>query len=80
MLPPQQKIILFTDQQNPKYDRTFKFQMKRNFQVEMCIMALSSAHFGSPMSSIDYVVAHWRAGLQFPIDCFRQLHSNETKN
>lgn len=67
-------ILLFSDHQQPKYDKTFKNSVKLNLQVEMCMMALSYAHFGSPMSSIDYVVAHWRTGLQFPVECFQQIH------
>ena len=67
-------ILLFTDNQMPKYDQTFKNPIKLKFQVEMCMMALSYAHFGSPMSSIDYVVAHWRTGFQFPTECFQQIH------
>ena len=74
-LQQQQKILLFTDQQNLEFDKTFRFQMKKQFQVEMCMMALSSAHFGNPMSSIDYVVAHWREGMQFPLECFAQIHN-----
>lgn len=73
-LQPGQNIILLTDHQKAKYDKTFKFHINKRFQVEMCMMALSSAHFGNPMSSIDYVVAHWRSGLQFPPDCFTQIH------
>ena len=72
---PQIPILLFTDHQRPEYDNTFKKSVKLKFQVEMCMMALSYAHFGSPMSSIDYVVAHWRTVLQFPLECFRDIHT-----
>jgi len=70
------RILLFSDHQMLKYDKTFKKEPKRKFQVEMCMMALSHAHFGSPMSSIDYIIAHWRHGSQFPIECFMQIHAH----
>lgn len=74
VIPTQQKILLLSDHQNKVYDNTFKFQIRKKFQIEMCMMALSTAHFGNPMSSIDYIVAHWRSKLQFPLECFGQIH------
>ena len=67
-------VQLLTDGQKLKYDRSFHFDVKRRIQVEICMMALSTVHFGSSMSSIYYVIAHWRKGLQFPRECFDQLH------
>ena len=59
----QQEIVLFTDGQEPLYDKTFTLVDHQPFAVQLCMMALSARHYGNPLSSVDYLVAHWRPDL-----------------
>lgn len=58
-LPP---IVLFTDGQRADLDQTFPLWDNHSFPVQLWMMTLSDIHYGNPMSSVDYVVAHWRRG------------------
>ena len=63
-------IILFTDGGSPLHDNTFAHKDNQPFQIQMWGMTMSKIHFGNPLSSIDYIVAHWRKGRRvFPTDC-----------
>ena len=44
-------------------------------EQQMWGMVLSERHFGNPLSSIDYVVAHWRNDTVEPTTCFAQAQS-----
>ena len=72
-----QKIVLFTDGISPKHDRTFSHRDNQPFPEQMWSMTLSETHFGNPISSIDYVVAHWRAGRDTrPRPCYGVVVNN----
>jgi len=55
--------ILFTDKQNDDLDNTFPIHSDNEFVEEMWMMTLSRNHYGSPLSTVDHVVMHWRYGL-----------------
>jgi FkbM family methyltransferase len=68
-------IVLFTDGIDPTRDNTFANRDTHSFQQQMWGMVLSERHFGNPLSSMDYVVAHWRKDTAVePTACFAQLH------
>lgn len=77
------KVVLFTDGQDPKFDQTFSLVDRHSFQIQACLMALARLHYGTPMSSIDYVVAHWRrkfnhpAGSTRPETCYQHIVARE---
>lgn len=52
--------ILLTDGYSPDVDQTFPQIDNHSFPVQMWMMVLSNIHYGYPMSSVDYVVSHWR--------------------
>ena len=64
-------VVLFTDRQRPEYDKTFPIRDENSFPVQLHMMTLSDLHYGVPISSIDYVVSHWRQGQNTkPHTCF----------
>lgn len=66
-------VVLFTDGHKPELDNTFPFMDDTNhsFQVQAWMMTRSDLHYGNPLSSIDYVVAHWRRKRNmFPQQCY----------
>ena len=73
------KVVLFTDGQDPRFDATFSVIDKHSFQIQACLMSLARLHYGTPMSSIDYVVAHWRRkfnhspGSTRPESCYQHI-------
>ena len=68
-LPP---IVLFTDGLIPELDETFPLVDNHTYHVQTWMMTLSSIHYGNPMSSMDYVLAHWRQGRNMrPSSCYR---------
>ncbi len=71
VLQTRSRVILFTDGLSPKHDSSFKHRDQRPFPLQMWAMTLSKLHFGNPLSSIDYVVSHWRnrTGVR-PEGCF----------
>jgi hypothetical protein len=67
-------VVLFTDEQVPELDDTFPLWDEHPFPVQLWMMAMSDVHFGTPPSSIDMVVYHWRRGLRTqPSQCYRPL-------
>lgn len=65
------QVILFTDGQKPEFDLTFPTIDDNHFTFQLWMMTLSGIHFGNPVSSVDYVVYHWRKGIRmYPSDCF----------
>jgi hypothetical protein len=57
------QVVLFTDGQVPKLDRTFPIRSNHSFPVQAWMMATSAVHYGNPFSSCDTVVYFWRMGL-----------------
>uniref|UniRef100_A0A7R9ZKY0 Uncharacterized protein n=1 Tax=Craspedostauros australis TaxID=1486917 RepID=A0A7R9ZKY0_9STRA len=53
-------IVLFTDGQKAVYDSTFPIRDPNEFALQLWMMTLSQQHFGSPQSTVDVVVRHWR--------------------
>jgi hypothetical protein len=53
-------VVLFTDGQRPDLDKTFPSIDNHSFPVQAWMMVKSNVHIGNPLSSVDYVVAHWR--------------------
>ena len=68
-------IVLFTDGLDAKQDNTFANRDQHPVEQQMWGMVLSERHFGNPLSSIDYVVAHWRNDTVEPTTCFAQAQS-----
>jgi hypothetical protein len=67
-------VVLFTDEQVPELDNTFPLWDEHPFPVQLWMMAMSDVHFGTPPSSIDMVVYHWRRGLRTqPSQCYPPL-------
>jgi hypothetical protein len=60
---PTSVTVLCTDGQRPEFDETFPIISSGGFHTELWLMILSDVHYGSPMSSVDYVVSAWRASL-----------------
>ena len=64
-------VVLFSDEQRPELDGTFPRLDNHSFQVQSWMMVLSTIHYGNPMSSVDYVVSHWRKHKDTrPAKCF----------
>ena len=55
-------VVLFTDGQSPHLDNTFPYIDDHNLMVQSWMMTLSAVHYGNPLSSMDYVLTHWRKG------------------
>ena len=55
-------VVLFSDGQSPHLDNTFPYIDDHNLMVQSWMMTLSVVHYGNPLSSIDYVLNHWRKG------------------
>jgi hypothetical protein len=67
-------VVLFTDGQVPHLDDTFPLRDEHPFPVQLWMMALSDVHIGTPTSSVDHVVNHWRHGLRIqPSQCYPPL-------
>jgi len=67
----ENNIVLFTDNQRNVFDKSFTKQSHLPFEVELCAMTLSNAHYGNPASSIDYIISHWRNHVgMYPSDCW----------
>jgi hypothetical protein len=67
-------VVLFTDGQVPALDNTFPLRDENPFPVQLWMMALSNVHIGTPTSSVDHVVNHWRHGLRIePSQCYPPL-------
>lgn len=78
-------LLLATDGQRPLRDDTFQppvsYQLRNRIsgiQPEMCMMLVADIHMGNPMSSMDYILAHWRSTYwqgsktPFPEQCYIQ--------
>jgi hypothetical protein len=73
---PGDTVVLYTDGQRRDYDRTFTVvsnASSMSLPQTMVNMARSAKHFGNPMSSMDYILAHWREGPTYPTECFHTL-------
>jgi hypothetical protein len=72
---PGNKVVLYTDGQKKDYDKTFEVVADSNLSFPQMLvnMARSAKHFGNPMSSVDYVLAHWRDGPTYPLEYFQDL-------
>lgn len=67
-----EKVILFTDGQVPTLDKTFKNIDHQPYPVQMWAMTLSTIHYGNPMSTVDYVISHWRKDkITRPQSCYK---------
>lgn len=67
-----EKVILFTDGQVPNLDKTFKNIDHQPYPVQMWAMTLSTIHYGNPMSTVDYIVSHWRKNkITRPQSCYK---------
>jgi hypothetical protein len=70
-------IWLFTDGQRPLYDSTFTNIVNRKgspFAVQMWMMTQSVVHYGTTLSTVDWVVNGWREGKGMqPAACFANL-------
>ena len=60
--PRNLTTILFTDRQRDDLDNTFPVQSDYDFWEELWMMTQSKKHYGNPLSTVDYVVMHWRYG------------------
>lgn len=68
-------VLLFSDGSVPAFDSTFPYHDKNSLEVQSWMMTLSTVHYGNPMSSIDYVVNHWRRGRPSrPEQCYKGYH------
>mmetsp|Transcript_22233 Transcript_22233/g.61996 ORF Transcript_22233/g.61996 Transcript_22233/m.61996 type:complete len:377 (+) Transcript_22233:341-1471(+) len=65
--PSNLTVVLFTDNQVPRLDRTFPTRFDQSsashFLVEVLLMTKSTTHWGNPLSSGDVIVYHWRKGM-----------------
>jgi hypothetical protein len=76
-------IVLFRDGQNKEYDDTFplranitRFTGDSAILVEMWMTTMSSVHIGNPISSMDYIISHWRGeNNMLPSTCW--IHRKE---
>ena len=68
------KVVLYTDGQVHAYDNTFLVKSNADLPVAMVEMAQSAVHYGNPMSTVDFVLAHWRNGKPMePRECYESL-------
>jgi hypothetical protein len=68
-------VVLCTDQQVPQLDDTFPIRSNYSFPVEAWMMTKSDVHYGNPHSTVDLVVAVWRAGQNrrtYPEQCYEE--------
>ena len=64
-------VVLFTDGQDVQRDKTFPYIDTNDFRVQSWMMVLSAVHYGNPLSTVDYVVSHWRKGREMrPAACY----------
>jgi FkbM family methyltransferase len=75
--PSNATVVLFSDQERPDLDKTFSIVDTTIFFVQLWSQTLSETHYGNPMSSLDYIVAHWRHYVHNkstePLSCYRHL-------
>mmetsp|Transcript_25761 Transcript_25761/g.61027 ORF Transcript_25761/g.61027 Transcript_25761/m.61027 type:complete len:108 (+) Transcript_25761:159-482(+) len=70
-------VLLFTDGLVEELDSTFPNRDSNTMQVQAWMMTLSEVHYGNPLSSIDYIINHWRRGKPTrPEECYGGYHSN----
>ena len=66
------------------YDATFTHHVKNNeqsFASQAIMGALSDVHYGNPMSSISYVLAHWRRAVSIGLlDSVMQTKRFKSRN
>ena len=68
-------VIFFTGDGKIEYDKHKNFEKVDHhpFEIQLWMMVLSKLHYGNPMSSIDYLIYHWRyfRGKQTePTECY----------
>ena len=69
-------VVLFTDHQSPDLDDTFPYIDDHDFQVQSWMITQSVVHYGNPLSSMDYVLYHWRKGKEVrPTSCYNGYDS-----
>ena len=77
MFPLNATVVAFSDNQRKDLLNSFDVVDTNSFYIQLWCQTLSKAHYGNPMSSLDYIVAHWRHHVHHrptePPSCYETL-------